>query len=445
MEPFLNALVDMFLTVPQSVFIAWMYCRLFRMRRPGQFSAIFIAVPNILHIVFMHMFPFHFWVTVITQVGIVVVIPCYYSLERLSKILLFTLVLNAVLILPESCYSLLMGSITSATLVELAHGGPLRFAIVKIAFFIVFFAFMIPFYLLCKKVFNLGEVYKEAPFFLFIISQFVTIGLMHSFLLETRNATGALLISSALAIGFAIAADVALLRAVRQTQEQYAQQERQQELERQLKFQETRQRQLAGKETQIDTIQQDIARRLEATRRYLAAGESDRVQASIEGIAQRLRATAQRQFCDHSVVDAVLADKYGRCEEMKIVLESALRISAKVEMDGVLLCSVFSNIMDNAIAACARLPEEERRISVSALSEGGYLIIKEKNPASFPPRKTKKTERDLPAHGLGLKILDQLARQTGGQIEILDGKQDFQITVWLKLPECSTAHLEKRI
>lgn len=445
MEPFLNALVDMFLTVPQNAFLAWMYCRLFRMHRPGQFSTMFIAVPNILHIVFIHVFPFHFWVTLIIQAGIMVVIPCYYSMEHLSKTLLFTLALYVLQLLSESCYSLLVGSIMNSTLIEATHGGPLQVAVIKAIYLIVFFLFMIPFFLLCKNVFNRGEVYNGSPFFMFIISQFVTIGLMHSFLLETRNATGALFLSSTLAIGLAIAADVALLRAVRQTQEQYAQQERQQELERQLKFQETRQRQLAGQETQIDTIQQDIARRLEAARRYLAAGESDRVQASIEGIAQRLRATAQRQFCDHSVVDAVLADKYGRCEGMKIVLESALRISAKVEMDGVLLCSVFSNIMDNAIAACAWLPEEERHISVSALSEGGYLIIKEKNPASFPPRKTKKTERDLPAHGLGLKILDQLARQTGGQIEILDGKQDFQITVWLKLLETSNIHLEEPV
>lgn len=106
----------------------------FRMRRPVQFSTVIIVIPNILHIVFMHLLPFNFWVTLITHMAIMVLIACYYSMEHLSKTLLFTLVFLVVLLLSESCYSILMGRLTGLTLIELAPLGRCRLPLPKLVF-----------------------------------------------------------------------------------------------------------------------------------------------------------------------------------------------------------------------------------------------------------------------------------------------------------------------
>lgn len=86
------------------------------------------------------------------------------------------------------------------------------------------------------------------------------------------------------------------------------------------------------------------------------------------------------------------------------------------------LCSLFSNLLDNAIEAVSLLPEEERYINVKARCNKIMLIVETQNPVKENikvekgklPKTTKANKTD---HGLGLSIIEKIAKQSGGMME----------------------------
>ena len=75
------------------------------------------------------------------------------------------------------------------------------------------------------------------------------------------------------------------------------------------------------------------------------------------------------------------------------------------------LCSMFSNLLDNAIRACEELPEDKRIIDLSARNQGDYLLIRCDNPAlEHPGNQPQGT-------GYGKKILRDIAERYHGEFQ----------------------------
>ena len=101
-------------------------------------------------------------------------------------------------------------------------------------------------------------------------------------------------------------------------------------------------------------------------------------------------------------------------------------------MSGAAVCSLFSNVLDNAVHACLALPPQRRWIRCTAACRGAYLILREENP--WNPA--------APAHagpssgsGFGLQILSELARRYDGSLEVQQEDGCFRITVCLRREE----------
>ena len=84
------------------------------------------------------------------------------------------------------------------------------------------------------------------------------------------------------------------------------------------------------------------------------------------------------------------------------------------------LCSIFTNLLDNAIEACEALPEPERSLTILTNARGEYLCIRVENScteahAGRPRRK---------GHGLGLPITSEIVQNYGGDLrtEYKDGQ-----------------------
>jgi sensor histidine kinase regulating citrate/malate metabolism len=76
------------------------------------------------------------------------------------------------------------------------------------------------------------------------------------------------------------------------------------------------------------------------------------------------------------------------------------------------LCSVFSNMLDNAIAACVKAQSRDKPlIRLSSIVDGDYLIVKTTNPSEKPNSKA------APGRGYGLRILSELAERYGGNFQ----------------------------
>ena len=122
-------------------------------------------------------------------------------------------------------------------------------------------------------------------------------------------------------------------------------------------------------------------------------------------LMEQVTATKEFPFCSNPVINAVLTNKQHLCEQHAISFHTEISVGDCSLINKVHLCSVFSNLLDNAIHACDELPEgTPRSVTVSAKQHGDYLHVKVINTALPPVEK-----RPAPGHGYGQKILPDIA------------------------------------
>lgn len=128
-------------------------------------------------------------------------------------------------------------------------------------------------------------------------------------------------------------------------------------------------------------------------------------------------------------VDAVLNYKIAAALEDGIRFELNLNIPTQFDTNDVKLCGLLGNAIDNAVEACRRMPEEERRIQVSMAVQKKNLFIEVKNSYDgtlLRDAKGKLLTRKEQAvnHGFGISIMQELLRNNYGTMETAwDGRE----------------------
>lgn len=129
---------------------------------------------------------------------------------------------------------------------------------------------------------------------------------------------------------------------------------------------------------------------------------------------------------NNQVVNAVINCKAGLAESFNIKT-SVVTVSEFTGIDDLDLCSLISNMFDNAIEACVNLANE-RKIIFSVSKDGSNFIFCMKNTidSSILENNPKlvTTKRDKKIHGFGIKMLRDIARKYNGFVDFFE-KDDF--------------------
>ena len=123
-------------------------------------------------------------------------------------------------------------------------------------------------------------------------------------------------------------------------------------------------------------------------------------------------------------MDLILTEKSRICSKNKIrisIMAEGTALSMLNEPD---TYSLLGNILDNAIEAVKKLPEDKRSISFSVKALGGLTTIKEENPylegelrfgSDGLPLTSKANKAN---HGYGVRSIDYVAKKYGGDLTI---------------------------
>lgn len=159
-------------------------------------------------------------------------------------------------------------------------------------------------------------------------------------------------------------------------------------------------------------------------------------------LSRRIAATKEYPFCPNAVINAVLTEKEQLCRSHSIAFQAELNIGGCDTLNKVHLCSIFTNLLDNAIHACDKIPETESRfIHVTAVQSGDYIHIKVTN--SFHPgiksqtqklRSSSEEKGYIKEHGYGQKILADIAKQYSGQWNTICSDGVYEAALSLLLP-----------
>ena len=429
----LNALLG----IPQTAIQIWVFLRLFYVRRPVCYGVTYTLA--LLGIQLVYGAAETVWAgaylsasRIAVTLAAVVIIPCCFSREGKGKTILFGISQMALLLLADLIYSRSLTALLGDNILNELLLHPVLLTAIKLLYALFLLLLNFGFCSIWSRLVSHGEAGWDAPFLLFILGQCVSIIMLDYFIWTLTPEMPLTLSLLCLLVGVLLVSGVVLLRLFAQAKEYYRAQERQRMLERQLDLRRARQSELEANARQVGQLSDQLRGQLEAARQSLNESDLPRAGGALDRASKQLKAV-QGTYCAHPVIDAVLADKARRCEAEHIRLELALDLPPELPQDGPALCSLFGNLLDNAVEACLRLPEGERVIRCRAGCRGGYLVVEEENPLPPPLDEAARQSRVRAGRGLGLEILSGIAKRYVGEVETQQRAGRFQVTVWLGL------------
>lgn len=232
--------------------------------------------------------------------------------------------------------------------------------------------------------------------------------------------------------------DVNLLKALRTSEEHELAKERTRMLKQQLTLQRAHFEQLESDVSYACATQERIAAGLDTVRRVLFAGDGAAVVGAAELRAQLLGTMSpdlRTQVCEHPALDALLAAKRDMCEKQGIRLSLKTCVSAGLAVPAVDLCAIFSNAIDNAIAACVKVGAGSY-LEVRAREDAGFLLLEVRNscPAdSVVPDEAVLSGGAFREHGWGISIVRRLVERYDGVFKMSCEQGEFCTTVALNV------------
>lgn len=193
-------------------------------------------------------------------------------------------------------------------------------------------------------------------------------------------------------------------------------------------IEETRYSAIEEKQLETAKIRHDIKNQLIAIKGLLSSGNSDEAETLIQELETDINGSKEKEYCSVPIINALLFEKEKICVKEGIDLECDITIYDTGCISKNHLCSIFSNLMDNAINECKSLNEADKKIKVTAAQKNGFISVRCENTAKAGKHRII---RPSESKGYGMKILQDIANRYKGRYkcEINEGKCLSEITV----------------
>ncbi len=172
----------------------------------------------------------------------------------------------------------------------------------------------------------------------------------------------------------------------------------------------THYKEVENRQEELARIRHDFNNQLATIGQLIRNGDDTEANQMVQELSEAIKRTKENPYCSIPVVNAVLTEKERTCMDKNIRLEVELDLPSPFPMDSMPLCSIFSNLMDNAIHGAETVEDGCRWIRLAAKTDGDYLFIKATN-ASQPP-----VPKQTQGHGYGKLILEDLAKHYNGSM-----------------------------
>lgn len=213
-----------------------------------------------------------------------------------------------------------------------------------------------------------------------------------------------------------------------------AQLERENEL---LKLEEKRYEQLRLLMDQSRVVRHDMRQHLLAINHYAENNDSKKIAEYISPLIEQV-STSNKHFCANIIIDAVASHYDSIAEQQDTTILWNLNLPRELKFHESDICSIFGNLLENALNAVKLLPEPQREITAAAeMLTDQTLGISIENPFEGKvrfkrdglPRNTR------PGHGIGLSSVAMIAHKYNGSLTLSATGGIFSAGVLLYAPK----------
>ena len=185
--------------------------------------------------------------------------------------------------------------------------------------------------------------------------------------------------------------------------EQSAQLRRREQYERHLKSQVKHLDEILLKQEELRRVRHDMNNQLVAIQGYFHESDIAGGEAYIASLLQNLQTPSSRIRTGNSALDAILSTKKALAESKGITVDMEVQISDQLPLEPVDVCVIFGNALDNAIEACDRITQGEKKIRLVLVQREGKLLCRITNTALSGITNVHSTsKKDKENHGFGL-------------------------------------------
>lgn len=160
--------------------------------------------------------------------------------------------------------------------------------------------------------------------------------------------------------------------------------------------------------------------------------------AYLDGMEEEIRDYEAQNKTGNSVLDTVLTGKSLYCARHGVELTCVADGARLAFLDVMDICTIFGNILDNAIECELSIRDKQKRlIHLAVYAKKDFLVIQCENycPAEleFQDGLPVTTKKDKKYHGYGIKSIRHTADKYGGTVTIHNRDEWFEINLMIPL------------
>ena len=181
------------------------------------------------------------------------------------------------------------------------------------------------------------------------------------------------------------------------------------------------------------TLRHDFRQHIRVITELAADEEYDELKDYIKQFSGILK-KGYTPFCANMAVDAVASHYAGLAESQKTKMEWDLRLPKELPVPEVEFCAMLGNLLENALNATEKVPEEKRRIDVvSSMLSDTMLGLSVTNPYVGKVR----FDRDhlpvslIPGHGVGMPSVAATVKRYNGNMDVTAKDGIFSVNIML--------------
>jgi hypothetical protein len=146
-----------------------------------------------------------------------------------------------------------------------------------------------------------------------------------------------------------------------------------------------------------------------------------------------LENTALKQYCENYFINVILSAYIKKAEDEHIKVRCEVVVPEKINIDPVEIGLIFANATENAINACKKIVDADRReLSILCKEQKGQLFIRISNPYVGEVKFDGESPvADSPEHGTGTKSIATIVQKNGGIFSFTARNGIFDTTVSL--------------
>lgn len=199
--------------------------------------------------------------------------------------------------------------------------------------------------------------------------------------------------------------------------------------EKYMKLQEDRIKEIIYQDEKMRRLSHDMNTHLIALKSFCEGDNNERLRSYVENMMEDSITDDLKKYTGNSTVDAIIRyfEEEASKKEIEIVYEGGMIGELAIsEFD---ICTIVSNLLKNAIEACEKLDEEDKRkIRLLVCPYEMHLFIKTVNSVRekvvINNNNVKTTKQDNYYHGLGMGNVKNIVNKLGGKVKF-DCDNDF--------------------